>query len=357
MQWPGWCMGQADVPQLRRFIDDSGAEPAQKRLEHKQVSKPDSASPIAAGCRRQVLLGPPRRKRWPLPCGNCDRCLEPQTADATRGQALKKAPLGRGSAPASASAPPHVVDVLLGASTAPAPLPGSPELSVYGIAKDSTRAVAAACCASSRPKACSNPWPEMAKWRLPLGPRGVGGAPAARRNGGWKLPGRRPARSVVRARARPQAMGPSDPIVAGAGPEAWSRARSRSGAGPMPLVLTALKDWRIATGAGAAVPPYVVSHDRTLVECRQASRPPSSGWRDQRASQRQAGAPTGRRCWPVSGRWRRQRCRANRALALVLHALVRRDDQLNACRLGVEPTPRRFLPKSRWIWPATPMRW
>jgi len=68
--------GPGDIPQLRRFIDDSVAAPEQKRIEHGKLEALIAYSE-AAGCRRQVLL---RHFGETLaePCGNCDGCLEPQ---------------------------------------------------------------------------------------------------------------------------------------------------------------------------------------------------------------------------------------------------------------------------------------
>jgi ATP-dependent DNA helicase RecQ len=67
--------GPGDVPQLRRFIEDSGAEPNQKAIEH---GKLDAliAYTEASFCRRQVLLSH-FGERLDQPCGNCDVCLEP----------------------------------------------------------------------------------------------------------------------------------------------------------------------------------------------------------------------------------------------------------------------------------------
>jgi ATP-dependent DNA helicase RecQ len=70
--------GGGDVPQLRRFIDDSDAEQQQKRVEHGKLDALIGFTE-ASGCRRQVLLSH-FGEALPEPCGNCDLCLEPDTA-------------------------------------------------------------------------------------------------------------------------------------------------------------------------------------------------------------------------------------------------------------------------------------
>ncbi|MBM5801714.1 MAG: RecQ family ATP-dependent DNA helicase, partial [Cyanobacteria bacterium K_DeepCast_35m_m2_023] len=72
-----WMLhGPGDIPQLRRFIDESTASEQQKRIEHGKLEALIAYSE-AAGCRRQVLL---RHfgEQLAEPCGNCDGCLEPK---------------------------------------------------------------------------------------------------------------------------------------------------------------------------------------------------------------------------------------------------------------------------------------
>ncbi len=127
--------GPGDVPQLRRFIDDSEASEAQKRIEHGKLEALIGFSE-AVGCRRQVLL---RHFGEELaePCGNCDGCLEPQAlVDATvPAQKALSAVVRTGQRFGAA----HVVDVLLGASTERIRTLGHAELSVYGIGRELDR--------------------------------------------------------------------------------------------------------------------------------------------------------------------------------------------------------------------------
>ena len=65
--------GSGDVPQLRRFIDESDAEPAQKRVEHGKLDALIGFTD-AGTCRRQLLLQH-LGEVLAEPCGNCDICL------------------------------------------------------------------------------------------------------------------------------------------------------------------------------------------------------------------------------------------------------------------------------------------
>ncbi|MBK1650320.1 DNA helicase RecQ [Rhabdochromatium marinum] len=67
--------GLGDLVTLRRFIDQSQAEPQFKRLE---THKLDSMLGFCetTECRRQILLNY-FGEQLPEPCGNCDTCLEP----------------------------------------------------------------------------------------------------------------------------------------------------------------------------------------------------------------------------------------------------------------------------------------
>ncbi|NQV11278.1 MAG: DNA helicase RecQ [Cyanobacteria bacterium] len=243
--------GAGDVPQLRRFIDDSGAEPAQKRLEHGKLEALIGFTE-AAGCRRQVLLAH-LGETLALPCGNCDRCLEPQErVDVTvPAQKALSAVFRTGQRFGAA----HVVDVLLGADTARLRSLGHQQLSVYGIGKEL----------------------DQGQWRSLLRQLTAEGLlePVPDGHGGLRWGSEEPVRTLLRGERRLElplppprkerrratarsADGASDPSSAGAGADA--------------ALLSALKDWRRQQAREQAVPPYVVFHDRTLVELA-ASQP------------------------------------------------------------------------------------
>ncbi|KMM16623.1 DNA helicase RecQ, partial [Synechococcus sp. GFB01] len=121
--------GPGDVPQLRRFIDDSEAPAAQKRIEHGKLDALIGFTE-APGCRRQVLLAH-FGETLAEPCGNCDGCLEPRPrSDRTvAAQKLLSAVWRTGQRFGAA----HLTDVLLGADTERIRALGHHELSVHGI--------------------------------------------------------------------------------------------------------------------------------------------------------------------------------------------------------------------------------
>ncbi len=241
--------GAGDVPQLRRFIDDSEAEPSQKRIEHGKLDALISFTE-APGCRRQVLLAH-FGETLEQPCGNCDRCLEPQErTDVTiPAQKALSAVYRTGQRFGAA----HVVDVLLGADTARLRALGHHDLSVYGIGKELDR----------------GQWRTLlrqltAAGLLELVPDGHGGLrwgaeaqvrPLLRGEQRLELP-LPPPRQERRSRARSGALGGAAG-AAGAGAD---------GQGADFELLQRLKDWRREQAREQAVPPYVVFHDRTLVE-------------------------------------------------------------------------------------------
>jgi ATP-dependent DNA helicase RecQ len=245
--------GAGDVPQLRRFIDDSEAGSEQKQIEH---GKLDAliAFTEASGCRRQVLL---RHfgEELPAPCGNCDLCLEPdQRVDVTEAARKALSAVYRTGQRFGAA---HVVDVLLGGESARIRELGHRELSVHGIGRDLDR----------------GQWRSLFRQLTALGllvsdPDGHGGLrfgpevlvkPLLR--GEQRLALRLPAPGRERRR------------------ETASEARSTQAAGALlseadEALFQALREWRREQARSQGVPPYVVFHDRTLVEIA-AARPAS----------------------------------------------------------------------------------
>ncbi len=241
--------GAGDVPQLRRFIDDSEAEPAQKRIEHGKLEALIGFTE-APGCRRQVLLAH-FGETLEQPCGNCDRCLEPQErTDVTiPAQKALSAVYRTGQRFGAA----HVVDVLLGADTARLRALGHHELSVYGIGKELDRG----------------------QWRTLLRQLTAAGLlePVPDGHGGLRWGAEAQVRPLLRGEQRLELPLPP--------PRQERRSRARSGAlsgaagaagagadgqGADLELLQRLKDWRREQAREQAVPPYVVFHDRTLVE-------------------------------------------------------------------------------------------
>ncbi len=237
--------GAGDLPQLRRFIDDSGAEPEQKRIEHGKLNAL-VAFTEAAGCRRQVLLAH-FGEALPEPCGNCDRCLEPdRSSDGT--EAARKA-LSAVYRTGSRFGAAHLVDVLLGADTARIRELGHQQLSVYGIGQEL----------------------DKGQWRSlfrQLVARGLlESDPEAR--GGLRFGADELVRPLLRGESRFAVnLPPPKQEQRRQGPSGAERAR----AGDTELdaesqsLLAALKEWRREQARSQGVPPYVVFHDRTLID-------------------------------------------------------------------------------------------
>jgi ATP-dependent DNA helicase RecQ len=242
--------GPGDIPQLRRFIDDSAAAPEQQRIEH---GKLDAliAYTEAVGCRRQVLL---RHFGEALaePCGNCDGCLEPQQRRDCRVEAQKalSAVFRTGQRFGAA----HVVDVLLGSANEKLRSLGHDQLSVFGIGTELDR----------------NQWRAVLRQLQSLG--ALESPPEAR--GGLRFGDDSLVKPLLRG----------EQALALALPAPTPRLRQRAGAAgrgsaeqatvpaaDQPL-LEALKAWRRAQAREQGVPPYVVFHDRTLQELA-AQRP------------------------------------------------------------------------------------
>jgi ATP-dependent DNA helicase RecQ len=245
-----WMLhGPGDIPQLRRFIDESAAPAQQQRIEHGKLEALIAYSE-AAGCRRQVLL---RHFGEELaePCGNCDGCLEPrQLADLTvPAQKLLSAVVRTGQRFGAA----HVVDVLLGGSTEKIRQFGHQDLSVHGIGRELDRG----------------------QWRTLVRQLGSLGylVPVADGKGGLQLGPQELVRPLLRGELVLELPLPP--------PQKESRRRSalpsspRSGAAMAGLdgdltvdeeLLAALRTWRREQARAQGVPPYVVFHDRTLVE-------------------------------------------------------------------------------------------
>jgi ATP-dependent DNA helicase RecQ len=242
--------GAGDVPQLRRFIDDSDAGDLQKRIEHGKLDALISFSE-ASGCRRQVLL---RHFDETLaqPCGNCDLCLEPdRSTDVTEVARKALSAVYRTGQRFGAA---HVVDVLLGGDTARIRELGHQQLSVYGIGKELDRG----------------------QWRSlfrQLTSQGYLVSDEAS-HGGLRLGEADRVKPLLRGetglalRLAPPAK---ERRRGGAAGGSGSGSGGATGPGALPenvdaSLLAALKAWRLQQARDQAVPPYVVFHDRTLLE-------------------------------------------------------------------------------------------
>ncbi len=242
--------GAGDVPQLRRFIDDSDAPEAQKRIEHGKLDALISFSE-ASGCRRQVLL---RHFGETLaqPCGNCDLCLEPErSTDVTEVARKALSAVYRTGQRFGAA---HVVDVLLGGDTARIRELGHQQLSVYGIGKELDR----------------GQWRSLFRQLTSQGYL----VSDEESHGGLRLGEADRVKPLLRGEAS-LALRLAPPAKerrrGGAAGGSGSGSGGATGPGGLPenvdaSLLAALKAWRLQQARDQAVPPYVVFHDRTLLE-------------------------------------------------------------------------------------------
>jgi ATP-dependent DNA helicase RecQ len=252
-----WMLhGPGDIPQLRRFIDDSSAPDEQKRIEHGKLEALIAYSE-AAGCRRQILL---RHFGEELaePCGNCDGCLEPKAlADLTvPAQKLLSAVVRTGARFGAA----HVVDVLLGSNSERIRQLGHDQLSVHGIGRELDRGQWRTLVRQLSGLGYLQPVPD-GKGGLQLGPQELV-RPLLRGELVLELPLPPPQKESRRRAAHVPARPNGAMTCAGIELQIDD------------ALLTALKSWRREQARGQGVPPYVVFHDRTLVEL--AARRPSN---------------------------------------------------------------------------------
>ena len=237
--------GPGDIPQLRRFIDDSAAAPEQKRIEHGKLEALIAYSE-AAGCRRQVLL---RHFGETLaePCGNCDGCLEPQRRQDCRVAVQKVLSTVFRTGQRFGAA--HIVGVLLGDNSDRLRSLGHHQLSVFGIGSELDR----------------NQWRAVIRQ---LQSRDVLVSPAEAR-GGLSFGADALVRPLLRGE-EPVELALPDPTPSGRRSRRPTSGTTAAGTGaaidPGDPLLAALKAWRLAQAREQGVPPYVVFHDRTLLE-------------------------------------------------------------------------------------------
>ncbi len=230
--------GLDDIRMRRHFIEESDADEARKRVDHRRL---DALLSIceAVECRRRSLLA--YFGETSGPCGNCDNCLEPP--NVVDGTEAAKAAVAAVLATGERFGVAHIVDVLTGKTTEKVMQFGHDRLGPYG--------------AGSRYKAAV--WRSIirqlvASHVLEVDVGGYGG---------------------LRVTPRGRALGQGREIVMlrmeslGAA----SRSRTRRAAETArvtesgdPALLQALKDLRLALARERGVPPYVIFHDATLTE-------------------------------------------------------------------------------------------
>ncbi len=238
--------GAGDVPQLRRFIDDSEAGADQKRIEHGRLDALIGFSE-ASSCRRRLLLGY-LGETATADCGNCDVCLEPERGmDVTEPARKALSAVYRTGSRFGAS---HLVDILLGGDTARIRELGHDQLGVHGIGRELDR----------------GQWRTLfrqltARGYLESDPDGHGGL----RFGADAL-----VRPLLRGESRLELRLPPPARERRGGRGERTAGQDATGGPPPsgsadPDLLAALKAWRLEQARQQHLPPYVVFHDRTLI--------------------------------------------------------------------------------------------
>jgi ATP-dependent DNA helicase RecQ len=229
--------GAGDEMTLRRFIEQSEAPEARKRIEH---AKLDQLLRIlrASRCRREALLAYFGETK-PAPCGACDICLDTGALeDATEPMRKFLSCVFRTGERFGAA---HVIDVLLGNTTEKIIQFGHVTVSTYGIGQELSK----------------KQWRAVADHALAAGfvrphDNGFGGlvlTDAARPvlRGGERVMMKLPAQRETRRRG-------AAPVTQTAGAPVH---------GPL---FDALRRYRLELARAAGAAPYTIFHDRTLEE-------------------------------------------------------------------------------------------
>ena len=232
----------ADIVQIRQLLEQSGAAEGQKRLERERLEALLAYCEHAA-CRRPALLAY-FDEHHAGDCGHCDNCLKPPgTWDATEAARKLLSCVFRTGQRFGAG---HLIDVLLGKSTARIERFGHDGLSVFGIGSDQSKAT----------------WHSVIRQLLALGylkpdPEGHGGLMLgddcrALLRGEMNLT----LRADLQAGKKPKRSGTRSPsaVEVPSDSPAWQ----------------ALREWRTATAGEEGVPPYVIFHDATLAAIVEA---------------------------------------------------------------------------------------
>jgi ATP-dependent DNA helicase RecQ len=239
--------GLQDIVTQRQWLQQSEAGEEHKLVQRRKL---DALIGLAemAGCRRQALLAYFDEQDTP-PCGNCDNCLNPPAAvDAT---VLARKALSAVYRTDQRFGVGYMVDILLGKSDERISRNGHDRLSVFGIGADT-------------------PAPE---WRS-LFRQLIAAGHLSLDDDGYGTLG-------LTERARPLLRGEESfrmRKTVEAEPRRERKERKAGGttvAGSDQPLLQALRTLRSRLAQEANVPPYVIFHDRTLVELCQ-KRPASA---------------------------------------------------------------------------------
>ena len=237
--------GHEDIALRSRFIEESDAPDQRKRMERQKL---DALLGLAetAGCRRQVLLS--YFGDHCEPCGNCDTCAEPPKLFDGTIEAQKALSCIYRTGERFGQA--YIVDVLLGVENERIARSGHDRISTFGIGAGHD----------------NRTWRAILRQLIALrlvdvdlaGHGGLSIAPAGRdflRD-----------KPTLMLRVPPAARARREKVV---------RAAAQSGMAETDRVLfQALRQKRTEMARAQNVPPYVIFHDRTLIELA-AARPSS----------------------------------------------------------------------------------
>ncbi len=239
--------GMEDIALRTRFIEESEAPDQRKRMERQKL---DSLLGLAetAGCRRQALLS--YFGDQCEPCGNCDTCAEPpRLFDGTiAAQKVLSCIYRTGERFGQA----YIVDVLVGAEDERIASFGHDRLSTYGIGKEHDKRT----------------WRAILRQLIALRLVDVdlGG------HGGLSIA--EAGRDFLRDKMALRRRGPPAPRAA------RGKLQRRQASSALPegdrALFQALREKRMEIARLQNVPPYVIFHDRTLIELA-AARPASRG--------------------------------------------------------------------------------
>ena len=230
--------GLQDVMQLRQWIAQSDGSDA---FKHVQRQKLDALIGLAemARCRRQALLAYFGEAR-PEPCGNCDNCLSPP--ETTDGTVLAQKALSTVYRTGQRFGVGYIIDVLQGKADERVIRNAHDKLSVFGVGADT----------------------DGTAWRSLLRQLVAQGFLIGDDEGYGTL--------ILTERARPLLRGEERFLMRTVKASARKQKAQRGGTATTKVapqheaLYAALKSLRLELAATAKLPPYVVAHDRTLIE-------------------------------------------------------------------------------------------
>ena len=232
--------GLDDIRMRRHFIEESDADEARKRVDHRRLDALVSICE-AVECRRRSLLA--YFGETTEPCGNCDNCLEPpNVVDGTEAaRAAVAAVLATGERFGVA----HIVDVLIGKATEKVVQFGHERTPPYGSGAQFKTPV----------------WRSIirqlvASHILEVDVAGYGGLRVTPRGRALENDGESVMLRMETLKARAKAKSRTRNVTES----------TREIASSDLTLLQALKDLRLALARERGVPPYVVFHDATLIE-------------------------------------------------------------------------------------------